>query len=276
MKKSKIIVSVFFTIAIILTMVLTILMTLDFNFRNLNYVDFVFSIFLWCAGRMIYFPIGTDLGYKDVNVEKLVISINNYRDTIFKEKINKEFEKKIDAQNEIEKRLAYSNFLDYKLSVAKRKNKKFLKWKKKKEEFLDNPQFNIKNIKIKYDKIDIATILAFGAKERTNGKKYKINVGQEGVNESILSFIFSVSFSLLSAISSVGQYGFTLMALFTFLLKLLSFAWGCFCGLKLGKKIITENKYAVLINLASKTNEFITEIHNEQHISSPSTTSTTI
>ncbi len=44
------------------------------------------------------------------------------------------------------------------------------------------------------------------------------------------------------------------------------FGLGCWNGLQLGYQVITENKYAVMLNLADRAKEILTEIETEKNV----------
>jgi hypothetical protein len=127
-------------------------------------------------------------------------------------------------------------------------------------------KFNINNVKVRYDILDFGTCFSYGNKARNIGHKYKINVQGEGVKKSVPSFIWSVAMSFMSASLSIMTYGFTWMALMTFIIKLVLFLMGCYNGITLGRSVIETDKYNVLLNITEAIKETITEVEQEQGI----------
>ena len=72
--------------------------------------------------------------------------------------------------------------------------------------------------------------------------------------------------SFMSASISILQYGFTWTALVMFVIKLVLFLMGCYNGITLGKSVIEEDKYNVLLNISDAVKEVITEVEEETGI----------
>jgi hypothetical protein len=264
-----------FTFLIIVIMFTTMLATVDFDVSQINWFDFTFSIFNYVSARMIYFPVGMEMANKEENITLLSATINRYRNIIYKKKINKEFREKIEKYNKIAKASAYIDFIDNKLSTVKNK-RKLLKWNDLKVKMLELMPFlekdnlegysgviNIDSIKIKYDKLEFGNIFSFGIAIRKIGEKYEFNAGVEGVNRSYIQFIFTALISFLNASLVVLQYGFTILSLYMFFYKIIMFMLGANYGIKVGKEVVLESKYIVMLNLADRTKEIITELEKE-------------
>jgi hypothetical protein len=271
------IVTILLTVALIAVMGVTMLMSVDFNINEVNWFDFSYSIFNWVAGRVVYFPAGTEMGDADENVQLMVNTINRYRNIIYKKKINKEFREKLDKYNRISKCNAFMDYVDVKLNTAKPKIvAKFSDVKIDLQELIQHIQndtikdykgkINIDSIKIKYDKLDFSNIFAFGNATNTRINKYEFSPQSEGIRRSWFQFLFTAVISFFNAAIVVQQYGFTILTLYMFVFKLVMFGLGCWHGLRLGYQVIVDNKYAVMLNLADKAKEIITEIEKEQNI----------
>jgi hypothetical protein len=269
--------TILLTVLLVLVMGVTMLMSVDFNVAEVNWFDFLYSIFNWIAGRVLYFPAGNEIGNTDENVNLMVNTINRYRNIIYKKKINKEFREKIDKYNRISKCNAYMDHVDRKMNTAKRKVvEKYTKIKLDLQELLAHIQndtikeykgkINIDSIRIEYDKLEFANIFAFGNGVNSRTKKYEFSPQAEGVRRSWFQFIFTAFISFFNAAIVVQQYGFTLLTLYMFIFKVVMFGLGCYNGLRLGYEVIVEDKYAVMLNLADRAKEILTEIEKEQNI----------
>ena len=80
--------TILLTVLLVLVMGVTMLMSVDFNVAEVNWFDFLYSVFNWIAGRVLYFPAGNEIGNTDENVNLMVNTINRYRNIIYKKKIN--------------------------------------------------------------------------------------------------------------------------------------------------------------------------------------------
>lgn len=276
LNKTKLIISGMLTALVIGALFVTLLASVDFDFSKINWFDFAYSIMNWVMGRTIYFPVGTDLGEQNAEVKKLEATINKYRDCIFKKRVTKEISNKIDLYNKIAKMDAYIAYLDTKLSRCK--GNKAIKFIEKKTEALDylksiqnpsieyNGNFNIDTIKVDFDKIDMGTCFSFGIASRNKGTKYKINLNSEGIKKAIPSFTWTIVISLVNASLTFNSYGFSYQSLFTFFIKLVLFILGCYMGITLGKSIVEEDKYQVLLNICAKLKEVITDVEKDLNI----------
>lgn len=280
--KLKVVMPALITVALLILLFLTLLASVDYDIVNFKWGDFAFSIFYWISGRVTYFPLGNDIGELNPDVKICENTISKYRKLIYQKKVNKLVSDKFKERNVVSKVSAYIDELDIKLNKlsdkqSKKKidmcNKLLLK-REQAMDYLDKFQkkqkytgkFNPNNIRVKYDILDFGTCFSYGANNRLKGKKYRINIQTEGVSKSIPSFIWSISLSVLSATTSILSYGFTFEALYVFFIKLVLFLLGCFNGLTLGKSVIEENKYNVLLNITHEIKEVITEIEQEQNI----------
>jgi len=271
------IITLLLTSVLLLVMGVTMLMSVDFDITQINWFDFLYSLFNWIAGRVLYFPAGNEIGATDDNVVLMVNTINRYRNIIYKKKINKEFREKIDKYNRISKCNSYMDYIDSRLNSAKPKIvAKFSEIKLDLQDLISHLQkdtlkeykgkINIDSIRIKYDKLDFANIFAFGNATNTRINKYEFSPQAEGLRRSWFQFIFTVFISFFNAAIVVQQYGFTLLTLYMFIFKVVMFGLGCYNGLQLGYQVIVDNKYAVMLNLADRAKEMLTEIEVEKGI----------
>lgn len=278
----KIVMPVLITAALLLLLFLTLLATVDYSIENVNWGDFAFSMFYWVTGRMTYFPLGVELGEQNQEVKLLENTISKYRRVIFKTKMTKVVGEKFKFRNTLSKVNAYLDEIDIKLTKlsdkqSKRKAKKCERLLQEREmviDFIDKfenekkykGKFNINNVRVKYDVLDFGTCFSYGNEARKKGHKYRINVQTEGVKKSVPAFIWTLVISFMNATISYLQYGFTWMALFSFMIKMLLFLMGCFNGLTLGKSVIETDKYNVLLNIAEEVKSVITEVEKEENI----------
>lgn len=278
----KIVMPILITAFLLVLLFLTLLATVNYSIEYVNWGDFAFSIFYWISGRMTYFSLGNEIGELNAEVKMLEATISKYRKQIFKAKANKPVADKFKFKNLCSKVNAYIDKLDLELNKlsdkqSKKAQKKCNEIMKKREEsilYLDclekgeiyKGKFNINNVRVKYDILDFGTCFSYGNKARDVGHKYKINVQGEGVKKSVPSFIWSVAMSFMSASLSIMTYGFTWMALMTFVIKLTLFLMGCYNGITLGKSVIETDKYNVLLNITEAIKETITEVEQEQGI----------
>jgi hypothetical protein len=278
----KIAMPILITAFLLVLLFLTLLATVQYSIESVNWGDFAFSIFYWISGRMTYFSLGMEIGELNAEVQMLEATISKYRKQIFKAKANKPVADKFKQKNLCSKVNAYIDKLDLELSAlsnkqSKRSQKRCNDIMKKREEailYLDclekgeayKGKFNINNVKVKYDILDFGTCFSYGNKARNIGHKYKINVQGEGIKKSVPSFIWSVAMSFMSASLSIMTYGFTWMALMTFIIKLVLFLMGCYNGITLGRSVIETDKYNVLLNITEAIKETITEVEQEQGI----------
>jgi hypothetical protein len=265
------------TFLLIFVMGVTMLMSVNFDITQINWFDFIYSLFNWVAGRVVYFPAGNEMGNQEENVTLMVNTINRYRNIIYKKKINKEFREKIDKYNRIGKCNAYMDYVDNKLNTAKKKVvDKYTKIKLDLQDLLYHIQndtikdykghINIDSIRIDYDKLEFSNIFAFGNATNTRINKYEFSPQAEGLRRSWFTFLFTAIISFFNAAVVVQEYGFTLLTLYMFIFKVVMFGLGCYNGLQLGYQVIVDNKYAVMLNLADRAKEILTEIEKEQNI----------
>lgn len=280
--KVKLIMPILITVGLLVLLFLTLLAEVNYSIQDVNWGDFLFSIFYWVSGRVTYFPLGVELGEQNQEVKLLENTISKYRREIFKTKTNKLVDEKFKFKNTLAKTSAYINKLDVKINklsdkTSKLSKKKLDKLYKKRElaiEFLDKfekkepyrGKFNINNVHVKYDILDFGTCFSYGNDQRRVGHKFKINVNSEGAIKSFPSFMFSTVFSFMSACVSILTYGFTWMALFTFIMKMILLLLGCYNGVTLGKDVIEHDKYNVLLNITEAVKEIITEVEDENNI----------
>jgi hypothetical protein len=256
-------------------MFVTMLMSVNFDITQINWFDFGFAVMNWIVARSIYFPVGIDIGNGEEKIQLMVGSVNRYRNIIYKNKINKEFREKIEKHNKIAKCSAYMDFVDNKLSTVKNA-KQLLKWNEIKIDLLElmplleknkmadyKGKINLDTLKIKYDKLEFANIFSFGEVVRRLGEKYTFNAGREGLSRSAMPFFVTMVTSFFNASIVVMSYGFTWLSVYMFVHKIAMFSLGAFNGVKLGKEVILEDKYAVLLNITDRTKEIITELEKE-------------
>lgn len=280
--KTKIVMPVLITITLLALLFFTLLATVNYSIEQINWGDFLFSIFYWVSGRMTYFPLGIEIGEQNADVKLLERTISKYRKEIFKTKTNKLIAEKFKFKNTLSKANAYVNVLDLELNkLSDKQSKKAVKRcdfiMRRREEVIDfidkferhekyRGKFNIDNVRVKYDILDFGTCFSYGNDARALGHKYKINVHAEGVKKSVPAFLWSVFMSFMSATMSILQYGFTWTALVMFMIKLVLFLMGCYNGLTLGRTVIEEDKYNVLLNITEAVKEVITEVEQEQNV----------
>ena len=280
--RTKIVMPILITVTLLALLFFTLLATVDYSIETINWGDFLFSIFYWVSGRMTYFPLGMEIGEQNTEVKLLERTISKYRKEIFKTKTNKPISEKFKFKNTLSKANAYVNSLDLELnklsdkqsSKAINKCNSLMKRREEVIDFIDKfekgekyrGKFNIDNVRVKYDILDFGTCFSYGNDARALGQKYKINVYADGAKKSMPAFIWSVFMSFMSATMSILQYGFTWTALVMFLIKLLLFLMGCHNGLTLGRTVIEEDKYNVLLNITEAVKEVITEVEHEQNI----------
>lgn len=278
----KIVMPVLITLALLILLFLTLLASVDYSLEEINWGDFAFSMFYWITGRMTYFPLGVEIGEQNKEVKLLENTISKYRREIYQTKMTKVVGDKFKYRNILSKANAYLDEIDIKLTKlsdkqSKRKAKKCDRLLQEREVIIDfidkfengvkyKGKFNINNVRVKYDVLDFGTCFSYGNEARKKGHKYRINVQTEGVKKSVPAFIWTILMSFMSASISYLQYGFTWMALFTFVIKLLLFLMGCFNGLTLGKSVIETDKYNVLLNITEEVKSVITEVEKEENI----------
>lgn len=276
LNKTKLIISTILTVGVVLALFITLLATVEFDFTRINWFDFAYSIVNWIIGRTIYFPVGVDVGEQNPEVKKLEATINKYRDCIFKKRVTKEVSEKIDLHNKIAKIEAYIAYLDHKLEKTKKKRAaKYIAKKAEVLEYLKSVQdpsikyegkFNLDTIHIAYNKLDLGTCFSFGSATRNKSAKYKINLNYEGFKKATPSFVWTMLISIINASISFVGYGFSYQTLFTFIIKLVLFVLGCYGGITLGKSVVEEGKYQVLINICTKLKEIITDVEKDLNI----------
>lgn len=277
--RTKIIMPILITVFLLILLFLTLLATVNYSIESINWGDLGFSLFYWISGRMTYFSLGVEIGETNPNVVLMENTIAKYRKRIFKTKTNKQVAEKFTRRNVSSKMNAYIDLIDLKLSKLSNKSSKraikktneLMQERENAIEYLDcyennkeyTGNFNINNIRVKYDVLDFGTCFSYGNKSRAKGHKYRINIQGEGVVKSVPSFVWSVIMSFMSASVSIITYGFTTLALITFVIKLLLFLMGCYNGITLGKNVIETEKYNVLLNITQEVKEIITEVEEE-------------
>jgi hypothetical protein len=95
------------------------------------------------------------------------------------------------------------------------------------------------------------------------GEKYTFDAGREGLSRSTMPFLVTMITSFFNASIVVMSYGFTWLSVYMFAHKVVMFSLGAFNGVKLGKEVILEDKYAVLLNITDRTKEIMTELEKE-------------
>lgn len=280
--KTKILMPILITITLLMLLFFTLLATVDYSIDSINWGDFFFSVFYWVSGRMTYFPVGVEIGEQNAEVKLLERTISKYRNEIYKTKTNKPISEKFKFKNTLSKANAYLNVIDLELNRLSDKQsakavKKCDSLLIKREQVIDfidkfeknekyRGKFNIDTIKVKYDILDFGTCFSYGNDARRIGHRYKININEEGIKKSTPAFLWSLFMSFMSASMSILQYGFTWTALVMFMIKLILFLMGCYNGLTLGKSVIEEDKYNVLLNITEAVKEVITEVEEETGI----------
>ena len=280
--KIKIVMPMLITLSLLILLFLTLLATVDYSISKVNWGDFFFSIFYWVSGRMTYFPLGVEMGEQNEDVKVLETTISSYRNAIYRTKTNKAIAEKFKFKNTLSKANAYLNVIDLELNKLSDKQSPKAVARcdslfQKREQVIDfidkfergekyRGKFNIDIIRVKYDILDFGTCFSYGNDARAIGHKYKINIQREGIKKSTPALIWSVFMSFMSASISILQYGFTWTALVLFVIKLVLFLMGCYNGITLGKSVIEEDKYNVLLNISDAVKEVITEVEEETGI----------
>jgi hypothetical protein len=280
--RAKIVMPLLITITLLILLFFTLLATVNYSVESVNWGDFFFSTFYWVSGRMIYFPLGVEIGEQNKEVKVLENTISSYRNAIYRSKTNKPIAEKFKFKNTLSKASAYLNLLDLQLnklsdkqsSKAVKKCNLLFERREQVIDFIDKfekkekyrGKFNIDIIRVKYDILDFGTCFSYGNDTRAIGHKYKININNEGIKKSVPAFVWSLFMSFMSASISILQYGFTWTALVMFMIKLVLFLMGCYNGLTLGKSVIEEDKYNVLLNITEAVKEIITEVEQETGI----------
>jgi hypothetical protein len=98
------------------------------------------------------------------------------------------------------------------------------------------------------------------------GQKYEIDPVARGLKYATPQFIYALFTSVINAIMVVSEYGFRTEALFFFLIKLAMFSWGCYLGYDMGRRVATEDKYQVLLNLSTLAKEIINDLEKDLKI----------
>jgi len=273
--RTKVFITSTFTSLMVLIMILNLLLDVRFDLSVFDWYDLSFSMANWLIGRAIYFPIGYDIGLQDPEVVLVTNTLDKYRKIVFKNKINKEFRLKLDHYNKISKAEAYMDLIDRKLLSKKISEKEFLSWEVKKNDlqklldFLNGKveiydgEINLDAIDIEFDTTTFANMFSGGLGEPVVGERFQLDPVKRGIRYATPQFLYAFFVSLVNAVMVVAEFGFRLEALFIFLIKLLMFAWGCYLGFDMGKKVATEDKYQVLLNLSTLAKEIITDLEIE-------------
>lgn len=260
----------------VIVMILNLLLEVNFDIARFNWYDLSFSMANWVVGRAVYFPIGYDVGLQYPEVTLVSNTLDKYRKIVFKNKINKEFRIKLDHYNKISKAEAYMDIVDRHLMDIKNKN--IEKWENIKEDLQDlldylngkkaeyTGEINLDAIDVKYDKTTFSNMFSGGLGDPKIGEKYELDPVARGLKYTTPQFLYALIVSIVNAIMVVSEYGFKLEALFFFLIKLIMFAWGCYLGFDMGRKVATEDKYQVLLNLSTLAKEIITDLEKDLKI----------
>lgn len=259
----------------VIIMILNLLLEVNFDFQQFNWYDLSFSMANWVVGRAVYFPIGYDIGLQYPEVTLVSNTLDKYRKIVFKNKINKEFRIKLDHYNKISKAEAYMDIVDRKLMNHKLKDKEVEKWENVKDDlqmlldFLNGKkdkyegQINLDSIDVEYDKTTFSNMFSGGLGDPKVGEKYELDPVARGLKYTAPQFLYALFVSIINAIMVVSEYGFKTEALFFFLIKLIMFAWGCYLGFDMGRKVATEDKYQVLLNLSTLAKEIISDLEKD-------------
>jgi hypothetical protein len=273
--RTRVFVTTTFTVLMIVVMILNLLLEVNFDFQQFNWYDLSFSMANWVVGRAIYFPIGYDIGLQSPEVVLVSNTLDKYRKIVFKNKINKEFRIKLDHYNKISKAEAYMDIVDRQLMNRKITEKEIEHWENVKEDlqnlldFLNEKkpnyegQINIDAIDVKYDKTTFSNMFSGGLGDPNIGEKYELNPTLRGLKYTAPQFLYAFFISIINAVMVVSEYGFKLEALFFFIIKLLMFVWGCYLGFDMGRRVATEDKYQVLLNLSTLAKEIITDLEKD-------------
>ena len=275
--RTRIFITSTFTSLVVILLVLNLLIEVNFDITQFNFYDLSFSMLNWVIGRATYFPIGFDVGMQQQDVLLVNNTLDKYRRLIFKHKMNKEFRLKLDHYNQISKAEAYMDLVDRKL-MEKLSTNEIEKWETIKNDlqklldFLNGKiekyegEINLDAVDVKYDKTTFANMFSGGLGEPKVGEKFKLNATLRGIKYTLPQFLYALFMSVVNAIMVVSEYGFRMEALFFFFVKLLMFAWGCYLGYDMGRKVATEDKYQVLLNLSTLAKEIITDLEKEHNL----------
>lgn len=266
------------TSLMVIIMILNLLLDVNFDVTQFNWYDLSFSMANWVIGRAVYFPIGYDIGMQAPEVTLVSNTLDKYRKIVFKNKINKEFRIKLDHFNKIAKAEAYMDIIDRNLINKKNTEetvKKFELLKDDLENLLDflngktkeyTGKINLDSIDVKYDKTTFSNMFSGGLGDPKIGQKYEIDPVARGLKYAAPQFIYALFTSVVNAIMVVSEYGFRTEALFFFLIKLAMFSWGCYLGYDMGRRVATEDKYQVLLNLSTLAKEIINDLEKDLKI----------
>jgi hypothetical protein len=271
--RTRVFVTTTFTVLMVIIMILNLLLEVNFDIQKFNWYDLSFSMANWIVGRAVYFPIGYDIGLQYPEVTLVSNTLDKYRKIVFKNKINKEFRIKLDHYNKISKAEAYMDIVDRQLMNIKTKN--IEKWENIKEDlqnlldYLNGKtqayigEINLDSIDVKYDKTTFSNMFSGGLGDPKIGEKYELDPVARGLKYTTPQFLYALLVSLVNAIMVVSEYGFRIEALFFFLIKLIMFAWGCYLGFDMGRRVATEDKYQVLLNLSTLAKEIISDLEKD-------------
>lgn len=273
--RTRIFITTTFTSLMVLVMILNLLLEVQFDLTQFDWYDLSFSMANWVIGRAVYFPIGYDVGLQYPEVELVSNTLDKYRKIVFRNKINKEFRLKLDHYNKISKAEAYMDLIDRKLMLKKISEKELEMWEKAKDDlqglldFLNGKiekyegEINLDAIDVEYDKTTFANMFSGGLGEPAVGERFQLDPIKRGFKYATPQFLYALFVSVINAVMVVAEFGFRLEALFFFLIKLLMFAWGCYLGYDMGRRVAVEDKYQVLLNLSTLAKEIITDLEKE-------------
>lgn len=250
-------------IILAIAFILTIL-SCGFNFKEFNWVRFIFSFVFTVSMKAIYTSYSKNKEMLNEDIITLRATINKDKREIFDCKKTEEFKQALERRNNIKKLDAYITKLDN----AKQPNIKERDWAFNYKQALVHQASTLEyekikslnSIKINYEHIEYSKLFTYGQSDKIHKNKYTFSSFQASFNRAIipttLSIIFSILFGTLQGEAYLAS-GNVWIDLFMYLFSICLGGWW---GLNNGKTIINEDYTEVLNNIASLIREIKKEV----------------
>ncbi len=236
-------------VLIIFSMLITIVHC-SMNNSEFNWLTFTMTFLLSNYSKAIFVRYKSNVCLKNDDIVQKQIVITKDKNWIFQNNKTEEFKEELRKINETNKLDA---IIDY---CYRKKNKEdLLQWAFDIKKGVENNKYSLNSIHIRYNHIKYTTLLTAGKSDGNNDKQYVFSGRKASLNRSLGSMMMSFVISYLFSTLVVNDYvasGQVWLDLGTYLMAITT---GIASGISIGEKIILEDYYSVLENVASLIRE---------------------
>ena len=268
-KYKGIIITTIQTLVILAIAFMLTILSCGFNFKEFNWVRFIFSFIFTTAMKAIYTNYSKNKELENEDIQILKATINKDKREIFDAKKTEDFKLSIEKRNKIKKLDAYITHLDN----LKKPKIEIRNWAFNYKEALihnkDTIEFekerSLNSVKVNYEHVEFSKLFTYGANDKIHKNKYTFNSMLVSLNRAVIPTTISILFSIVFGTLQGENYLTSGNVWIDLVMYLFSIVLGAWWGLNNGKTIIDEEYTEVLNNVASLIREVKSEILPTTH-----------